>query len=115
MESREAVTALSALAQEHRLAVFRLLVRQGPGGLPAGRIASELGLAPAALSFHLKELDRAGLLISAREGRFIRYAVSVEGMRRLLAFLTEDCCGGDPGLCGAAIASASALCSGGEK
>lgn len=110
MEQEEAVAALSALAQEHRLAVFRLLVSRGPGGLAAGEIASNLGLSPAALSFHLKELDRAGLVSSTREGRFIRYAVSVEGMRRLLTFLTQDCCGGDPGLCGAAIASAASMC-----
>ncbi|MGD9867507.1 MAG: ArsR/SmtB family transcription factor [Hyphomicrobiales bacterium] len=113
MEHSQAVTALSALAQEHRLAVFRLLVSEGPGGLAAGEIATRLGLSPAALSFHLKELDRAGLVISARDGRFIRYAISVEGMRRLLTFLTRDCCGGDPGLCGAAIASAAAVCGAG--
>jgi len=108
MENVEALAALSALAQEHRLAVFRLLVQQGPPGLPAGEIAGRVGLAPSALSFHLAQLDRAGLLRSWRVKRNIYYAVDVEGMRRLLAFLTEDCCQGRPELCGNAVVVAEA-------
>jgi len=99
METKEALHALGALAQETRLDVFRLLVRAGPVGLPAGNIAERIGVQPATLSFHLKELERAGLLTSRRESRQIYYALDVEGMRGLLAFLTEDCCGGRPEIC----------------
>ncbi len=100
MEMRSAVAALAALAQDTRLAVFRLLVEAGPNGLAAGVIASRLKVAPATLSFHLSQLERAGLLASRRNGRQILYATDIEGTRRLLAFLTEDCCGGRPELCG---------------
>ena len=99
METSDALQALGALAQETRLEVFRLLVRTGPLGLPAGRIAERIGVQPATLSFHLKELERAGLLSARRESRQIYYAPDVEGMRDLLAFLTEDCCGGHPEIC----------------
>ncbi len=100
MNDRKAILVLSALAQEHRLRVFRLLVGHVPDGLPAGEIASRLKIAPSALSFHLSHLERAGLIRAARDGRTINYAVKVEGMRRLLDFLSEDCCGGRPELCG---------------
>lgn len=100
MQQKIAVQALSALAQEHRLSVFRLLVRAGPDGMPAGEIAREIGLAPAALSFHLRELDRSGLVTQARDGRFIRYSVAFERMRELLTFLTIDCCQGLAEGCG---------------
>jgi DNA-binding transcriptional ArsR family regulator len=99
METAAALQALGALAQETRLEVFRLLVRTGPSGLPAGTIAERVGVPPATLSFHLKELERAGLLNARRESRQIYYAPDVEGMRDLLAFLTEDCCGGHPEIC----------------
>ncbi len=99
MEMDRAVLALSALAHETRLAVFRLLVREEPGGLPAGEIASRLQVTPATLSFHLAQLERAGLLSSNRRSRQIVYRVELEGTRRLLAFLTEDCCQGRPELC----------------
>jgi DNA-binding transcriptional ArsR family regulator len=108
-----AVVALAALAHEHRLRIFRLLVRQGPSGLPAGEIAGRVGISATNTSFHLKELDRAGLVRATRDGRFIRYAVHVDGMRRLLAYLTEDCCQGRPELCGAAFVT-SELCSPGK-
>jgi DNA-binding transcriptional ArsR family regulator len=91
---------LAALAQDTRLAVFRLLIRQAPEGLPAGRVAAEVGVAPATLSFHLAQLERAGLLTADRRGRQIYYAAHPEGIRGLLSFLTEDCCGGRPELCG---------------
>ena len=103
MEIRTAVIALAALAQETRLAVFRLLIEAGPGGLPAGLIAARLGVAPATLSFHLSQLERAGLIASRRNGRQILYAPEIEGIRRLLAYLTEDCCGARPELCGELI------------
>ncbi|NJM34182.1 MAG: helix-turn-helix transcriptional regulator [Rhodomicrobium sp.] len=100
MDVNEAINALSALAQEHRLAIFRLLVKAGPDGLPAGEIGGRIGIGPTSASFHLKELDRAGLIDARREGRFIRYAFNAGAMRRLLTFLTEDCCQGRPELCG---------------
>lgn len=95
MEKKTVVSALAALAQDTRLDVFRLLVQQGATGLAAGEIAAELGLAPATLSFHLKELAHAGLVSSRQDGRFIYYAADYEAMGRLLAFLTENCCAAD--------------------
>jgi len=90
----QAVQSLSALAQESRLAIFRLLVAAGPEGMAAGSIGEKLGLPPATLSFHLAGLTRAGLAHSRQEGRFVIYSADFEGMGRLLAYLTEDCCGG---------------------
>ena len=110
MNEVDAVSALSALAHEHRLRIFRLLVRQGPSGVPAGEIAEHVGISPTSTSFHLKELDHAGLVTATREGRFVRYAVRVEGMRELLTYLTEDCCQGQPELCGSTIKKARAVC-----
>jgi len=110
MNERDAVTALSALAQEHRLRIFRLLVKEGPYGVPAGAIAEHVGISPTSTSFHLKELDHAGLVTATREGRFVRYAVRVEGMRRLLTYLTEDCCRGAPELCGAPVTAVRSVC-----
>ena len=117
MNTKEAVTSLAALAHPQRLAIFRLLVREGPSGLPAGEIAEAVGAAPTAASFHLKELDRAGLLTSTRIGRYVRYAVHFDGMRKLLTYLTEDCCRGRPELCGTAFKKSNALCTskGGKK
>lgn len=100
MESVAAVASLSALAQASRLAIFRHLVETGPRGAVAGAIATALDLAPATLSFHLKELTRAGLIANAQEGRFIRYSANFAAMNALVAYLTENCCGGAP--CGAA-------------
>ncbi len=99
MESKQATEALAALAHETRLAVFRLLMREGPDGLPAGTVGERAGIAPSTLSFHLGHLERAGLLRSWRVQRQIFYAVDVTGTRRLIAFLTEDCCGGNPEIC----------------
>jgi ArsR family transcriptional regulator, arsenate/arsenite/antimonite-responsive transcriptional repressor len=92
VEARAAVEALGALAQESRLAVFRLLVRQGPGGMPAGRVAEALGIPPATLSFHLAQLGHAGLVLSRRDGRRIIYSADYDAMQELMAFLTEKCC-----------------------
>lgn len=99
MEIREAVSALGALAQETRLAVFRLLVEAGRDGLAAGRIGDSLKVPAATLSFHLKELSRAGLLTSRQEKQFIFYAVDFERMAELMAFLTQNCCQGMPEKC----------------
>jgi DNA-binding transcriptional ArsR family regulator len=100
MEESQAIRALSALAHESRLRIFRLLVKQGEAGLAAGRIAEELDLPPATLSFHVKELAIAGLVTDRREGRSILYSVNEEAVQRLMGFLLEDCCGGRPELCG---------------
>lgn len=99
MEIKEAVTTLGALAQETRLSIFRLLVERGPDGLPAGRVGEALEVAAATLSFHLKELSRAGLLTSRQEKQFIFYAVDFERMASLMAFLTRNCCQGMPEKC----------------
>lgn len=89
-----AIEALGALAQESRLKVFRLLVQQGPEGLPAGIIAAELGITPATMSHHLDQLNQAGLVRSRREGRSIIYSANYEQMQRLLNYLMENCCQG---------------------
>jgi ArsR family transcriptional regulator len=96
MEKSKALAALAALAQESRLAVFRLLVERGPAGMAATKIAAELGVPPSSLSFHLKELAHAGLVQSRQDGRFIIYAASFGTMNALVGFLTENCCGGNP-------------------
>ncbi len=108
MEARLAVEALAALAQETRLRVFRLLVVAGPSGLPAGEVAQAAGVPPSTLSFHLVRLERAGLLRSWRRGRQILYAAELEAMRRLLGFLTADCCSGHPEICGGIVQAVEA-------
>lgn len=96
MEDNDAVAALSALAQQSRLAVFRLLVQVGPEGMSATRIAKREGLAPSSLSFHLKELMHAGLVSQLRQGRSLIYSANFTAMNALVAYLTENCCGGQP-------------------
>jgi ArsR family transcriptional regulator, arsenate/arsenite/antimonite-responsive transcriptional repressor / arsenate reductase (thioredoxin) len=100
MEALEAAAAFAALAQETRLDLMRLLIAQGASGLPAGEIATRLTVPSSTLSFHLAALERAGLTQSTRQGRQIVHAVRIAGLRRLLEFLTEACCGGRPELCG---------------
>ena len=95
MEMTQAVQSLSALAQGSRLSIFRLLVAAGPAGMAAGSIGEKLDLPPATLSFHLAGLTRAGMAKSRQDGRFVIYSADFEGMGRLLAYLTEDCCGGE--------------------
>lgn len=110
MEQVDAVKALAALANESRLSVFRLLVKCGPDGMPAGDIARSVGISTTALSFHLKELTHAGLIRSWRDGRFVRYSIEVDAIRRLLVFLSEDCCNGNPEICSPAFALSGAFC-----
>ena len=96
METNNAIAALAALAQESRLSAFRLLVQAGPEGLSASRIAEALKIPSSSLSFHLKELTHAGLVVPRQQGRFILYAARFDTMDALLGFLTENCCGGNP-------------------
>lgn len=107
METTDTVAALAALAQEHRLAVFRMLVQAGPKGLPAGQVADSLGLAPNTLTFHFDRLRSAGLVTVRREGRSMIYAARYETMDALLAFLTENCCQGAQEKCAPAICQPS--------
>lgn len=94
MESTQAVTALTALAHETRLAVFRLLVQAGPTGLPVGSLLENLGLPAPSLSFHLKELSIAQLVEVRRDGRFLYYSAAYDTMNGLIAYLNENCCAG---------------------
>ena len=96
MEKTDAVAALAALAQDNRLDVFRLLVQAGPEGMPAGAVATALDLAPNTLTFHFDRLRGAGLVTVRRDGRSMIYAAQFETMNSLLAFLTDNCCGGAP-------------------
>jgi len=93
METKNALAALAALAHETRLIIFRLLVETGPGGLPVGKIGERLGTAPATLSFHLKELANADLVMMRHEGRFIYCSANFATMNGLVGYLTENCCG----------------------
>ena len=108
MEKMQAIVALAALAQETRLDIYRLLVQAGAGGLPAGQIGERLRLPPATLAFHLKELKHAGLATFTRQGRSLIYAAVYPTMNALLAYLTENCCGGDWVGCGPGGPSAPA-------
>ncbi|MFZ2100847.1 MAG: metalloregulator ArsR/SmtB family transcription factor [Oricola sp.] len=99
MDKLHSIEALHALAQETRLDVFRLLVKKGADGMAAGDIAEALSVRQNTMSANLAVLARAGLVRSEREGRIIRYFADFDGMRALLAFLMEDCCGGNPELC----------------
>ena len=110
MELSRAISALSALSQESRLKVFRLLVKSGPEGLQAGEIARRVKVPANTMSSQLAILSRAGLVTSRREGRSIFYALDLEGTRELLSFLVADCCGGRPEVCRPLIASALAEC-----
>jgi DNA-binding transcriptional ArsR family regulator len=110
MEQNEAVAALNALGQESRLRVFRLLIRRGPDGMPAGDIAEQLKVPANTMSSHLAVLSRAGLVASRKQGRSVIYAVDLKGTRRLLAFLVEDCCGGKPEVCRPLLACLAECC-----
>ena len=110
MDTTQAVSSLAALAQETRLAVFRLLVQAGPEGLPAGQIGERLAVPAATLSFHLKELSRAGLVSSRQKSRFIYYAANFEHMAALMTFLTQNCCQGMPQECLTVMETALGRC-----
>ena len=96
MENKGAVITLSALAQESRLTIFRTLVQAGPDGMAAGKISETTGIPPSSLSFHLKEMSYAGIVNSRQESRYIYYSANFKVMNELLAFLTENCCAGNP-------------------
>jgi len=96
MKKRNAVAALAALAQDNRLDVYRLLVQSGPGGMPAGSVATVIKLAPNTLTFHFDRLREAGLVTVRRDGRSMIYAARYETMNSLISYLTDNCCGGAP-------------------
>lgn len=100
MEKQSAVAALAALAQETRLDIYRLLVQAGADGMPAGQIGETLGLPSATLSFHLNQLKHAHLVKFRRESRSLIYTAAYPVMNELLAYLTDNCCRGDPAACG---------------
>jgi DNA-binding transcriptional ArsR family regulator len=95
MQTARVIAALGALAQESRLAIYRLLVEAGPTGLSVGEIGASLKVSPATLSFHLKELAHAGLIQARQQGRFIYYSATYDYMRKVLGYLTENCCASD--------------------
>src|SRR6476646_7039495 len=109
MEMSNAVVALAALAQDNRLDVYRLLVQAGPDGLPAGRVAAALKLAPNTLTFHFDRLRGAGLISVRRDGRSMIYAARYDTMNALLGYLTDNCCRGQAQACGPANTCAAAI------
>src|SRR5262245_25718959 len=106
MDQRRALVSFAALSQETRLTIVRLLVRAGPDGVPAGDVAEQVKVSPSNVSFHLKELERAGLIAARREARSIIYSASYDTLSDLIAFLMKDCCGGHPEICTPALANA---------
>jgi DNA-binding transcriptional ArsR family regulator len=110
MEKIAALAALGALAQESRLDIYRLLVEAGAGGLPAGQIGEKLGLPSATLAFHLKELKNSGLAHCTRNGRSLIYAAEYPTMNALLGYLTENCCQGNPEVCGLPVGGLQSTC-----
>lgn len=100
MEINAAISALAALAQENRLAIYRYLMERFPEGVPSGRLADKLAMPASTMSTHLKILVQAGLVRSWRSSRLVNYAIDVEGSRNLIDFLTRDCCRGHPEICG---------------
>lgn len=107
MQSADVVRALGALAQEHRLAVYRLLVQAGTAGVPAGALAEALGVPASSMSFHLAQLSHAGLVTQRRQGRSIIYSADYALMNGLMGYLTENCCNGAPCLPDVACAPAA--------
>ncbi|RUU14874.1 ArsR family transcriptional regulator [Mesorhizobium sp. M7A.T.Ca.TU.009.01.3.2] len=110
MDKKSTLNALAALGQETRLDVFRLLVRAGPEGIPAGEIAKRLDTVQNTMSAHLKVLAHAGLIRPERDGRTVRYVADMTGLRDLLAYLMEDCCNGAPELCQPVIQAVTCKC-----
>ena len=110
MDKKSALSALAALGQDTRLEVFRLLVKAGREGVPAGEVATQLGTVQNTMSAHLKVLDHAGLVCAERDGRIVRYVADMTGFRDLLAYLMEDCCNGSPELCRPVINAVTCDC-----
>ncbi len=110
MDEPQALVAFATLSQETRLRVVRNLVTAGPDGLAAGVLGSEIGVSTSNLSFHLKELEHAGLIQSRREGRSIIYSAVYPTMSALIAFLMKDCCQGRPEVCAPAVAALGDCC-----
>lgn len=110
MESKTALAQLSALAQENRLALFRLLIKAGPEGLPAGEIAAALGVPPNTLSAQLTLLSNAGLIEGTRQGRSIIYTAQYDAISGLIVFLMEDCCQGRSEVCAPVLEAAQSRC-----
>jgi ArsR family transcriptional regulator len=108
MKESQALLAFGALAQESRLRIVRRLVRAGPDGIAAGALAESIGVSPSNLSFHLKELERAGIIASRRAARSIIYSADYKGLRGLVQFLMEDCCAGRPEICSPSPAATGA-------
>ena len=104
MKESKALDAFAALSQETRLGIVRLLVRQGPDGLAAGAVAEAAKVSPSNVSFHLKELERAGLIEARREARSIIYSANYDVLRDLIGFLMKDCCAGRPEICAPVLA-----------
>ncbi|RFB82363.1 transcriptional regulator [Rhizobium leguminosarum bv. trifolii] len=109
MEERQALMSFAALSQETRLHIVRMLVVAGPSGMAAGAVAEKAEVSASNVSFHLKELERAGLINQQREARSIIYTANYEGLGRLIRFLMEDCCAGHPQIC-APAAEVAACC-----
>ncbi|MGE6783588.1 ArsR/SmtB family transcription factor [Ensifer adhaerens] len=107
MDERQALAAFGALSQETRLQIVRLLVVAGGDGMAAGALAEKVEVSPSNISFHLKELERAGLITQQRESRSIIYRAAYDALAGLVRFLMEDCCGGNPEICAPATAAAS--------
>lgn len=103
MKERQALSVFAALSQETRLRIVRLLVKAGPEGIAAGGIADAMGVSASNVSFHLKELENAGVIASRREARSMIYAADYEALSGLIAFLMKDCCAGRPEICGPAM------------
>lgn len=110
MDEKQVVTMFGALSQETRLRIIRMLVVAGPAGMAAGSIAEAAGVSASNVSFHLKELERAGLVAATRESRSIIYTAAYEQLSGLIRFLMEDCCAGRPEICAPATAVAAACC-----
>ena len=113
MEERQALASFGALSQETRLRIVRLLVKAGPAGMAAGVVAEAVGVSASNVSFHLKDLERAGLVAARREARSILYSADFQALAGLLQFLMRDCCGGRPEICAPAVAAAQ--CSPGKR
>ncbi|KQS85299.1 ArsR family transcriptional regulator [Methylobacterium sp. Leaf361] len=111
MDERQALAAFVALGQEHRLRLVRSLVTAGPEGSASGALAVEVGVSASTVSFHLKELEHAGLVQSRREGRSIIYSAAFPALSGLIAFLMSDCCQGRPEVCAPAVEALAACCS----